>query len=119
MLSQYRSLIFYALLFSLFFVLHIYFAANDQDFLFQLVAIIITVMALFCGAICVLLESKVELYGHVFQVGMIASMPICAGLGWAYNDMSVGIEIIIFPLVSLLIHYMIRISLIGDTYGLK
>ena len=119
MLSQYRSLIIYALFFSLFFVLHIYFAANDQDLLFQLVATIITVMSLFCGPICVLLESKAELYSNVFQFGMIASVPICTGLGWAYNDMSVGFEIIIFPLVTLLIHYMIRISSIGDTYGLK
>ena len=119
MLSQYRSLTFYALLFSLFFVLHIYFAANDQDFLFQLVAVIITVMALFCGAICVFLETKNESYGYVFKFGMIASVPICVGLGWAYNDMSFGSQMVTFPLLSVLIHYIIRLSPIGDTYGLK
>ena len=73
----------------------------------------------FCGLICVFLETKNESYGYVFKFGMIASVPICVGLGWAYNDMSTGIELIIFPMVSLLIHNMIRLSPMGDTYGLK
>ena len=119
MLEKYRTFIIYALLFALLFALHIYFAANNQDFLFQSVAIIISVMSLCCGVICVLLESKGEQYGYVFQTGMIASVPLCIGLGWAYNDMSVGFEMFIFPLISILIHYIITISRIGDTYGLK
>ena len=107
------------MLFTLLFVLHIIFAANDQNVLFQIVAVAITAMSFFCGLICVFLETKNELYGYVFKFGMIASVPICVGLGWAYNDMSTGIELIIFPMVSLLIHNMIRLSPMGDTYGLK
>ena len=60
-------------------------------------------MSLCCGVICVLLESKGEQYGYVFQTGMIASVPLCIGLGWAYNDMSVGFEMFIFPLISIYI----------------
>ena len=119
MLLRYRSLSLYALLFSVLFVLHIFFAANNLDFLFQLVAIIITIMSLFCGAVCVILEPIRENYKFVFHFGLVISVPICVGLGWAYNDMSTGIELIIFPIVSLLIHNMIRLSPVGDTYGLK
>lgn len=119
MLAKYQTFFIYALLFGFLFVLHIYFAANNQDFLFQSVAIIITVMSLCCGVICVLLESKDEQYDYVFKIGMIASVPLSIGLGWAYNDMSVGFEMIIFPLISILIHYITTISRIGDTYGLK
>lgn len=119
MLLRYRSLSLYALLFSVLFVLHIFFAANNLDFFFQLVAIIITIMSLFCGAVCVILEPTRENYKFVFHFGLVISVPICVGLGWAYNDMSTGIELIIFPIVSLLIHNMIRLSPVGDTYGLK
>ena len=119
MLLRYRGLIIYALLFSLLFILHIIFAANNQNALFQIVAVVITVMSLFCGLICVLFEAKNELYRYVFKFGMVASVPICMGLGWAYNDMSFGSQMVTFPLFSLLIHYVIRLSPIGDTYGLK
>ena len=119
MLPRYRSLSLYALMFSVLFVLHIFFAANNLDVLFQIVAVIITAMSLFCGLVCVIFEPKKENYKPVFQLGIIISIPICTGLGWAYNNMSAGIELIIFPLVSLLIHNMIRMSPMGDTYGLK
>ena len=119
MLLRYRSLSLYALLFSVLFVLHIFFAANNLDVLFRSVAIIITIMSLFCGAVCVILEPIRENYKFVFHFGLVISVPICVGLGWAYNDMSTGIELIIFPMASLLIHNMIRLSPMGDTYGLK
>ena len=119
MLVRYRSLTVYALLFGSLFISHIYFAANNHDSLFQLVVFLITVMSFFCGAICALFESNSELYGFVFQFGMIASIPICIGLGWAYNDMSIGMEIVIFPLTSVLLHFIIKFSALGDTYGLK
>ena len=44
MLLRYRGLTIYALLFSLLFILHIIFAANNQNALFQIVALVITVM---------------------------------------------------------------------------
>jgi len=119
MLLRYRSLFIYATLFSLLFVLHIIFAANNQKILFCVVAITITIMSFFCGPICVILETKNELYGDVFQFGMIASIPICIGLGWAFNDMSFGSQMVLFPWVSLLIHSITRSSPVGDTYGLK
>jgi hypothetical protein len=119
MLLRYRGLTIYALLFSVLFVLHIVFAAHNQNVLFQIVAVVITAMSFFCGPICVFLEGKKELYRYVFQFGMIASVPICVGLGWAYNDMSFGSKMVIFPLFSLFIHYIIRLSPIGHTYGLK
>ena len=119
MILRYRGLTIYAMLFTLLFVLHIIFAANDQNVMFQIVAVAITAMSFFCGLICVFLETKKESYGYVFKFGMIASVPICVGLGWAYNDMSFGCQMVTFPLLSVLIHYIIWLSPIGDTYGLK
>ena len=53
MILRYRGLTIYAMLFTLLFVLHIIFAANDQNVLFQIVAVAITAMSFFCGLICV------------------------------------------------------------------
>tara|TARA_Y100000768_G_C23876285_1_gene632969 strand:- start:229 stop:615 length:387 start_codon:yes stop_codon:yes gene_type:complete len=119
MLAKYLAVIYFSILFSILFVLHIVFAANDNDLMFRIVAIIITVMIFLCGPICVFFESSKERYKFSFMFGMTLSLFLSIGLGWAYNDMSMGFVMIIFPILSVVIHYIIKQSPAGDTYGLK
>lgn len=119
MLAKYLAAIYFCILFSILFVLHIVFAANDNDLMFRSVAVIITIMIFFCGPICVCFESSKDRYKFSFMLGMILSSFFSIGLGWAYNDMSMGIIMIIFPILSVMIHYIIKQSPVGDTYGLK
>lgn len=119
MLRKWRTLIVFGSIFGVFFLLHIVLAANNYDTMFGLVATGITVMTFFCGPICMLLESSSQRYKSVFFQGMLASIPLSIGLGWAYNEMSVGYQIFLFPVFALIIHYLISKSRLGDTYGLK
>ena len=119
MLAKYLAVIYFCVLFSILFVLHIVFAANYNDLMFRSVAIIITVMVFLCGPICIFLESSKDRYKFSFNVGMTLSSLLSVGLGWAYNDMSMGFVMIIFPILSVLIHNIIKQSPAGDTYGLK
>tara|TARA_B100000945_G_C19975832_1_gene409772 strand:- start:23 stop:382 length:360 start_codon:yes stop_codon:yes gene_type:complete len=119
MLAKYLAAIYFCILFGILFVLHIVFSVNNNDLMFRSVVVIITIMIFFCGPICVFFESSNERYKFSFMLGMILSSFLSIGLGWAYNDMSIGIEMIIFPILSAVIHYIIKQSSAGDTYGLK
>ena len=119
MLAKYLAVIYFCVLFSILFVLHIVFAANDNHLMFRSVAIIITVIVFLCGPICVFFESSKDRYKFSFNAGMTLSSLLSVGLGWAYNDMSMDFVMIIFPILSVLIHYIIKQSPAGDTYGLK
>ncbi len=119
MLSKWRTPMVFGSIFGVLFLLHIIFAANSYDLMFRIVAIGITLMTFLCGPICMLLESSSQRYKSVFFQGMTASIPLSIGLGWAYNEMSVGYQIILFPFIALIIHCLIVISRLGDTYGLK
>ena len=65
------------------------------------------------------IEPIQERYKMIYVQGLLISIPLSIGLGWAYSDMSVGLEMILFPLITLIIHGTIRQSSIGLTYGLK
>ena len=114
-----QGIFIYGAIFSLLFVLHIVFAANDLDFLFRLVAIMLSGMIFFCGPCMVFLEKSKVRYSLVYNIGIIVSCPLSIGLGWAYGGMSTSVYIGLFPLVTLIIHYLIKKSHIGHTYGLK
>ena len=114
-----RSIFIYGAIFCLLFVLHIVFAAKDLDFLFRLVAIMLSGMIFFCGPCMVFLEKSKVRYSLVYNIGIIVSCPLSIGLGWAYGGMSTSVYIGLFPLVTLIIHYLIKKSHIGHTYGLK
>ena len=119
MLAKYLAVIYFCFLFSILFVLHIVFSIIYNELMFRSVVVIITIMIFFCGPICVFFESSNERYKFSFNVGMTLSSLLSVGLGWAYNDMSMGIIMIIFPILSVLIHSIIKQSPVGDTYGLK
>ena len=114
-----QGIFIYGAIFSLLFVLHIVFAANDLDFLFRLVAIMLSGMIFFCGPCLIFLEKSNVRYSLVYNIGIIVSCPLSIGLGWAYGGMSTSVYIGLFPLVTLIVHYLIRKSYIGHTYGLK
>ncbi len=119
MFTQIRTLVIYSTIFMLLFVLHIVFAANDYHLLFRVVALLITVMTFFSGPICMFIEPIQERYKMIYVQGLLISIPLSIGLGWAYSDMSVGLEMILFPLITIIIHGTIKQSTIGHTYGLK
>tara|TARA_B100001248_G_C27245373_1_gene391306 strand:+ start:390 stop:713 length:324 start_codon:yes stop_codon:yes gene_type:complete len=107
------------MIFMLLFVLHIVFAANDYHLLFRVVALLITVMTFFSGPIFMFIEPSQDRYRTIYIQGLVISIPLSIGLGWAYSGMSLGLEMILFPLITLFIHGTIRQSSIGLTYGLK
>ena len=114
-----RSIFIFGAIFSLLFALHIVFAATNLDFLFRLVAIMISVIILFCGPFLVYLEKSKKRYSLVYNIGMIISCPLSIGLGWAYGGMSTSVYLGLFPLATIFIHYVIKKSFTGYTYGLK
>ena len=114
-----QSIFIYGVIFGLLFVLHIFFAAANLELLFRLVAIIISGMILFCGPCLVYLEKSKIRYSLVYNIGMIISCPLSIGLGWAYGGMSTSVYMGLFPLATLIIHYLIRKIHIDYTYGLK
>ena len=114
-----RSIFIYGVIFSLLFALHIVFAAANLKFLFRTVALMLSGMIFFCGPCLVYLEKSNIKYSSTYNLGMIISCPLSIGLGWAYGGMSTSVYIGLFPLVTLIIHYLIKKSYIGHTYGLK
>ena len=114
-----RSIFIYGVIFSLLFALHIVFAATNLEFLFRTVALMLSGMIFFCGPCLVYLENTKIRYSSAYNLGMIISSPLSIGLGWAYGGMTTSIIMVLFPLSTLIIHYVIRKSFIGYTYGLK
>tara|TARA_B100000676_G_C17765487_1_gene673871 strand:- start:63 stop:422 length:360 start_codon:yes stop_codon:yes gene_type:complete len=119
MLGRFRAVIYFAVLFVVLFATHIIFAAINNDVLFRIVVICITILTFFAGPICALIESEHTRFGASFTHGMALSLPLSTGLGWAYNGMSAGFEMVIFPILSVFIHLAIKQSAVGTTYGLK
>ncbi len=114
-----RSIFIYGVIFSLLFALHIVFAAANLEFLFRLVALMLTGMIFLCGPCLVYLEKSKIKYSSTYNLGMTISCPLSIGLGWAYGGMTTSIMMVLFPLLSIIVHYIIRKSFIGHTYGLK
>ena len=119
MIGKLRAVSLFGLIFVSMFVLHIIFAANDNELLFCFVVVSISLMTFFCGPLCLLLETSADNYRSTYLFSSIIAVPLSVGLGWAYNDMSLGFLMILFPVISIFTHYSILKSSLGDTYGLK
>tara|TARA_B100001250_G_scaffold410981_1_gene438561 strand:+ start:1674 stop:2021 length:348 start_codon:yes stop_codon:yes gene_type:complete len=113
------TMIRYTLFYALLFLSHIFFAANDMMILFRIVAIVITFMTFFAGLMFVFLEKDDSRFVDSYHHGFLFSIPLSIGLGWAYGDMGVTILMLIFPIISVVLHFVVRKSFIGHTYGLK
>ncbi len=68
----------------LLFVLHIVFAANDLDYLFRIVAILLVAMTFFCAPLLWLIDSTMK---QSLRIGYIASVPLSIGIAYAYTNM--------------------------------
>jgi len=70
--------------YSLLFVLHIIFAANDLDILFRLVALLLVAMTFFCAPLLWAIDSSMF---HSERIGFMMSVPLSAGIAYAYTGM--------------------------------
>ena len=99
-----RALGIYAGLYIALFVLHIVFAANDLDILFQIVAFILVAMTFLCGPALWSIHSILDSHQMNSAVyGYLISLPLSIGIAYAYTDMhfEVGASLIALSLTSL------------------
>ena len=99
-----RTIGIYASLYIGLFVLHIVFAANDLDILFQIVAFILVAMTFLCGPALWSINSisdSQQINSAVY--GYAISLPLSIGIAYAYTDMhfEVGASLIVLSLTSL------------------
>lgn len=90
-----KGFILAAVLYAILFVGHILAAANDWDFLFRLIASIITIQTFFVGASIALLGSAESLGSKVraHRLGYAISLPLSAGLAYAYASQSIDVAL--------------------------
>ena len=99
-----RALGIYAGLYLGLFVLHIVFAANDLDILFQIVAFILVAMTFLCGPALWSIHSILDSHQMNSAVyGYLVSLPLSIGIAYAYTDMhlELGASLIALSLTSL------------------
>ena len=83
-----RALGIYAGLYICFFVLHIVFAANEFNLLFQIVAFILVAMTFLCGPALWSIDSILDSQQISTPVyGYLISLPLSVGIAYAYTDM--------------------------------
>ena len=66
------------------FVLHIVFAMYDLWILFNIDAFLLAVMTYFCGPLLIAKDATMK----NFQQGYLLSLPLAAGIAYAYTDMT-------------------------------
>ena len=95
----------YFLIFGVLFLLHIFFAMYDAEFLFELVALTFTISIFFMGPIILLISHDCDdFYDEKLFICLCFSPILGFGLGWAYSGMKFTYSVIIFSLVNTLIH---------------
>tara|TARA_B100000214_G_scaffold351958_1_gene306794 strand:+ start:881 stop:1252 length:372 start_codon:yes stop_codon:yes gene_type:complete len=102
----FRGSLLYFFLFSSLFILHIFFAANDFEILFRMVAIIITIITFIVGPIIIFFGNIPSNKVTVNRFSCIISIFLSIALGWAYSEMSWKLQIIYWPLVAIFCHLM-------------
>ena len=94
-----RALGIYAGLYLGLFVLHIVFAANDLDILFQIVAFILVAMTFLCGPALWSIQSILDSHQMNSAVyGYLVSLPLSIGIAYAYTDMHFEVQASLFAL---------------------
>ena len=82
--NQMKGILVFSSTYSLLFVLHIIFAANDLDVLFRLVAVLLVAMTFFCAPLLWLIDSNMK---HSLRIGYGASVPLSIGIAYAFTNM--------------------------------
>ena len=72
-----KAILVFSSVYSLLFVLHIVFAANDLDLLFRFVALLLVAMSFFCAPLLWLIDSSMN---HSERIGYIVSIPLSLSL---------------------------------------
>ena len=108
-----RAVLFSAGIYATLFVAHILAAANDADVLFRSIATMITIQTFFLGGtfLFFLIHSDQSIRRDAFQIGALISLPLSVGLGWAYAGMQWNPMILVFPLVTIVTHFLLRYGL--------
>ena len=79
-----KGILVFSSTYSLLFVLHIIFAANDLDVLFRLVALLLVAMTFFCAPLLYAIDSSMN---HSERIGFMMSVPLSVGIAYAYMGM--------------------------------
>lgn len=91
-----KALFIFSSAFFVLFGLHIAFAANDLDVMFQIVAAMLVAMTFFCGHVLVFINGRVNHpFSGQYRLGYILSLPLSAGIAYAYAGMAFRLELIL------------------------
>jgi len=104
---MFRGIVLSALVYVLLFIGHIVAAANDFDTLFRTLAILITIQTFLVGPSIILFEKSCD-YHSAMRTGMIISIPLALGLGWAYAGMGLHWTMLPWPIGSVILHLLIE-----------
>ena len=91
-----KAILVFSSVYSLLFVLHIVFAANDLD-LFRFVALLLVAMTFFCAPLLWLIDSSMN---HSERIGYIVSIPLSIGIAYAYTSMNFQIDATLLALLA-------------------
>ena len=96
--------------FSLDFILHIIFAANDWDLAFQIVAFEIAIIVHFFGPLALLCGGPIgiDTQKQVMKYGFIIGSVLTMGYWWAVNGMVFDWWIIATPTLCWLAHFSLK-----------
>ena len=105
-----RTVLYSAAIFTTLFIAHIVAAANEADLLFRIIAMMITLQTLFLGGTFLLfhIDSTQSVRRDAFRIGSFISLPLSIGLGWAYDGMQWSWMILMFPLIAVGTHLLLR-----------
>lgn len=102
-LARNHTLLGFSILYFSLFVMHIIFAANELILLFQIVAILITLLTVTTGVMLCIVSSSTDKI-PLYRLGFLISIILSTGLGWAYGDMKMTHLVLSFPILSSFIH---------------
>ena len=98
-----HTLLSYSMLYFSLFFMHIIFAASGLTLMFQVVAILITILTLSTGVLFCIVSNTAEKI-PIYRQGFLISIILSLGLGWAYGDMEMSHLVLSFPILSSFIH---------------
>ena len=101
---MWKTGVLYSVVFSLLFVAHIIAAANDWDFVFRIIAALVTIQTMFVGLICHLVGKQ---FGEEsLFLGRWACIPLSLGLGWAYASMEYSWVILLWAIIAIFLQVL-------------
>ena len=109
-----KGVVFSAMLYVVMFIGHIIAAANELNLLFQILAVLITIQTFLVGPSIILFEKTCN-HHSAMRIGLIISIPLALGLGWAYAGMGLHWSMLPWPIGSIILHLIIERRLKYDS----